>query len=286
MIDFEQFANFLKKYSTIPDAFINDFFSFYKQNTNEDDIIIDLHLVAKWLRIRKDTLKITLVRSYTKNVDYTISKKSLTTAGRPSETILISISCFKRISMNSNTEKGGEVRNYYEQIEKLLNKYKDHIIESLQKQVGILENNQKPKHTPKKGVIYFIRSHLEPENVFKIGKSKKFKSRYLSHNSSHSDDLEVILIFESDYINDVEDCMKVALRSKQYRKRKEIYNTDVDTLKSVLKKCDKLITMVHHPKVKNKKPTQKRAKGEPEVEVEYNYYMYVDKIDDNSIIDI
>ena len=55
--------------------------------------------------------------------------------------------------MNSNTEKGSEVRNYYEQIDILLNKYKDHIIESLQKKVGILENNQKPKLDPKKGII-------------------------------------------------------------------------------------------------------------------------------------
>jgi phage anti-repressor protein len=286
MIDFVQFANFLKKYSTIPNSFIDDFFTFYKQNTDEDDIIIDLHLVAKWLQIRKDNLKKTLIRSYIKNVDYTISKKKLTTAGRPTETILISISCFKRICMNSNTEKGGEVRKYYEQIETLLNKYKDHIIESLQKQVGILENNQKPKHNPKKGVIYFIRSHLEPDNVFKLGKSKKFKSRYLSHNSSHSDDLEVVLIFESDYIGDVEDCMKVALRSKQYRKRKEIYHTDVDTLKSVLKKCDKLITSVNRPKVKPQKKV-KRSKGEKVEEPEYNYYMYVDKLDDdNSVIEI
>ena len=149
-------------------------------------------------------------------MDYTISKSKPSNAGRSNETILISISCFKRICMNSNTEKGGEVRKYYEQIEKLLNKYKNHIIESLQKKVDILENNQKPKHNPKKGVIYFIRSHLEPDNVFKLGKSKKFKSRYLFH----SDDLEVVLIFESDYIDDVEDCMKVALRSKQYRIKK------------------------------------------------------------------
>ena len=228
--------------------------------------------------------KKTLVRSYIKNVDYKITKNKLTTAGRPSETILISISCFKRICMNSNTDKGGEVRKYYEQIEILLNKYKDHIIESLQKKVGVLENNQKPKHNLKKGVIYFIRSHLEPDNVFKLGKSKKFKSRYLSHNSSHSDDLEVVLVFESDYIGDVEDCMKVALRGKQYRKRKEIYHTDVDTLKSVLKTCDKLITKVNRPKIKTQKKA-KRAKGEKVEEPEYNYYMYVDKSEENDSID-
>ena len=61
-------------------------------------------------------LKKTLVRSYIKNVDYKITKNKLTTTGRPSEIILISISCFKRICMNSNTEKSGEVRKYYEQI--------------------------------------------------------------------------------------------------------------------------------------------------------------------------
>ena len=94
--------------------------------------------------------------------------------------------------------------------------------------------------------------------MFKLEKSKKFKSRYLSHNSSHSNDLEVVLVFESDYIGDVENCMKVALRSKQYRKRKEIYHTDVDTLKSVLKTCDKLITKVNRPKIKTQKSKESK----------------------------
>ena len=131
---------------------------------------------------------------------------------------------------------------------------------------------------------YSELSNNQNARIMKEAKTKKFKTRYLSHNSSHSDDLEVVLIFESDYIGDVEDCMKVALRSKQYRKRKEIYHTDVDTLKSVLKKCDKLITSVNRPKVK----TQKRAKGDKNEEPEYNYYMYVDKLEDetNNIIEI
>ncbi len=42
----------------------------------------------------KRKFKKTLIRSYIKNVDYIISKNKLTTADRPSETILISISCF------------------------------------------------------------------------------------------------------------------------------------------------------------------------------------------------
>ena len=91
-------------------------------------------------------------------------------------------------------------------------------------------------------------------------------------------------MFESDYIGDVENCMKVALRSKQYRKRKEIYHTDVDTLKSVLKTCDKLITKVNCPKIKTQKK-QREQKGEKVEEPEYNYYMYVDKSEENDSID-
>jgi predicted helicase len=38
---------YIKIYTKISNDFIDDFFTFYKENTNEDDIIIDLNLVAK-----------------------------------------------------------------------------------------------------------------------------------------------------------------------------------------------------------------------------------------------
>ena len=280
MMNFEQFANFLKKHSTIPNTFIDDFFSFYKYTNDDEDIIINLELVAKWLNMRKDHLKATLERSYIKNVDYNITKNKSDSKGRPSETILISTSCFKRLSMNSNTSKGAEVRLYYEQIEKLLHKYKDYIIEALEKKVGILENNQKPKIDPKNGLIYFIRSELEPENVFKLGKSKKFKQRFLSHNSSHADDLQVVLIYETDDYEAVEGCLKGILKSKQYRKRKEIYQVDIDVLKEVLKGCDRLVKRAEKIKRKKEDKTQKRSTKQKD-DSEYNYFLYFDKSQNN-----
>lgn len=134
-----------------------------------------------------------------------------------------------------------EVRKYYEKIEKLLHKYKDHIIESLQKRIDVLENNQKLtiKIDYKKGVIYFLKSQLEPDNVFKLGKSKKFKKRLLSHNSSHSDDVNIAFVFETDNIDEVEGCLKAILKKKQYRKRKEIYQIDLDVLKNIMEGCGK-----------------------------------------------
>lgn len=108
MINFEEFADFLKKYSTIPNKFIDDFFKFYSYNTTDDDIIIDMDIVARWLNMRKDNLKTTLIRSYVENVDYKIITNKKNKVGRPNEKIFISTSCFRRISMASNTAKGRE----------------------------------------------------------------------------------------------------------------------------------------------------------------------------------
>lgn len=45
---------FLKKYSTIPNKFINDFFLLYDYKTSDSDMIINFDNLTKWLNIRKD----------------------------------------------------------------------------------------------------------------------------------------------------------------------------------------------------------------------------------------
>jgi len=49
-------TEFLKKYSSIDNSFINDFYTFYDEGKNEYDYTINLELIAKWLDIRKDNL--------------------------------------------------------------------------------------------------------------------------------------------------------------------------------------------------------------------------------------
>lgn len=39
-------------------------------------------------------------------------------------------------------------------------------------------------------------------------------------------------------------CVKNALKTKQYRKRKEIYQVDLDVIKETIKKCDDIINKV------------------------------------------
>jgi phage anti-repressor protein len=250
MIDLQ---NFLKKYSSISNKFIYDFFSLYTIDTNETDIIINFDNLIKWLNIRKDSLKRTLVDTYIKNIDYKIKKIKLNTVGKPKEEILITSDCCKRLCMMSKTTKAEEVRTYFIDIEKLMNKYKNYIIEALNKRIQILENNQKPISNTKNGIIYVLKTDYDIINLYKIGKTKKFKERIRTHNSSHIDNVDIVHIYETDHIDEVEKCLKNILITKQYKKRKEFYEIDLDTLKELIKTCNDLSLKVRQS---NKKINQ------------------------------
>jgi phage anti-repressor protein len=234
-----QLQDFLKKYSSISTKFIDDFFSLYTINS-DDDLIINFDNLVNWLQMRKDNLKKTLIDSYIKNVDYKITKIKSNTAGKPKEEILITSSCCKRLCMMSKTKKAEEVRTYFIEIEKLMNKYKNYIIDALDKKVGILENNQKPIPNNKSGIIYVLKTDHDIVNLYKLGKTKKFKERIRTHNSSHIDNVDIVHIYETNYIDEVEKCLKNVLLTKQYRKRKEFYQIDLNVLKELIQSCDKM----------------------------------------------
>lgn len=91
--------------------------------TSQNDFVINLNIIVKWLKTSKGHIKETLTRSYVENIDYTITINK-STGGRPSENILITPDCFKRLCMSSKTKK---VRIYFIEIEKHLDKYKNYI---------------------------------------------------------------------------------------------------------------------------------------------------------------
>ncbi len=69
------FKEFLKKYSTLSNEFIDDFYKIYDYNIyNNNDFIIDLSIIAKWLKCEKGKLKKTLIASYNVNIDYIVNK--------------------------------------------------------------------------------------------------------------------------------------------------------------------------------------------------------------------
>mgnify|MGYP006947651347 CR=1 FL=1 len=110
----------------------------------------------------------TLCRSWKDNDDRSIGNVQL---------ILLTPDCMKRLCMSSRTKKAEEVRTYFIELEKHIDKYKNYIIDGLSVKVGNLETQIKPIYNPKKGVIYVLDSNADVEDVYKLGKSKEFKNR-------------------------------------------------------------------------------------------------------------
>ena len=262
--------DYLKKFSSISNKFIDDFFSLYDENTNNDDYIVNFDTATKWLKMRKDSLKRTLIESYRSNIDYKISINKSINAGRPSELIMLTADCFKRLCMLTKSSKGEEVRSYYIQLEKHIDKYKDNIINDLRSRVKVLEQNMKPIEIPKEeGVIYVLNTHedIGLNDIYKLGISEDFKKRLLTHQSSHADNVEVKHIYKTSDVKGVERCLRTVLRERQYRKKKEFYQIDLDSLKDLIETCGHALLLV-----KKSKPI-KSGGGKQEG----NYYIYLDK---------
>jgi len=250
-------SEYLKKYTTISSKFIDDFFSLYDYKTLDTDFVINLETLVKWLGAIKNSLKETLTKSYAKDVDYTVEKDTTKTYGRHREKIMLTPDCMKRLIMLSKTKKAEEVRTYFIELEKHIDKYKNVIFEKY-------EGNLKPiPKSENEGVIYVLQSDLNLPGVYKIGKTNDFKSRIKTHHSSLDDNVRVKIIFRTDYIDEVEHCMKYYMKDKQYRKYKEFYQVDADIIKKMLKECDKMSV------VARKTISGKNQKG--------GYFIYIDK---------
>lgn len=226
---------FLKTYSKISNDFIDDFFSLYDIN-NKNIFIIDLVKLSKWLGSTKGKIKKTLINSYKLNTDYIVNKFKTNKVGAPKEEILLTIKCFKMLCMNSKTKKSNEVREYFYKLEELIDKYKNYIIEGLNDKIKKLENNQKPKVNPSKGIIYIIQT-ADDKTLYKIGKTHNLKKRLNSYNSDKKDDIIPIYIYESEDIDAVEKCIKAFMKKYQYRKYKEVYEVNIDIIKNFINKC-------------------------------------------------
>lgn len=243
-----ELQSFLKRFSPIPNAFIDDLFALYGTSTSQADHVIDLDAVSKWLTIKKSNLVATLRESYKDSIDYVINRpyikkgKSKNRGGHNKLHVLLTPDCFKRLSMRSKGKKAEEVRTYFIQIESLVLKYKDHMMAGMIQEIKRLERNQggsKAKTASnRKGYIYVIRASEHKDSVFKIGRTINLPRRLREHQSALADDLEVVYTYQTDDVEEVEGCIKASIRRKRFRKYKEVYQIDIDVLKSVIEGCN------------------------------------------------
>ena len=271
-MDFETFIN---KYSFVNAKFVKDFYNIIKEDYIEryNEFLIDSEILRKWLeianrRIFNDTIK----RSYKKNTDYTIKKvkKSEGSGGQNYEVITLTPEASKKICLSTNSKMGGQVQQYFLDLEVALYKYKNYIIEGMNKKIEQLENNQKPKINANKKIIYVFRALNTDLTLYKIGKTINSKTRFSKHNSPMANDLEVLFQYETENIDQVEMCIKAYMKKAQYRKYKEVYQVNLDIIKKSIKNCDVEINEINK-EIESKNKKQKGGK-------------VLNKIDDKEIL--
>lgn len=235
------FKDFILKYTFINSKFLNDFYNIIKEDYIErfNEFLIDSELLRKWLNINsRDKFLVVIKKTYKKNIDYKINKikKSEGSGGHNYQQIILTPECAKKICLATKSKMGPLVRQYFLDIELALYKYKNYIIDSLNKKNIQLENNQKPKINSNKKIIYIFRALNTDLTLYKIGKTINSKTRFNSHNSPMANDLEVLFQYETENLDQLEICVKLFMKKAQYRKYKEIYIFDI--LKSIIKDCD------------------------------------------------
>lgn len=231
-------TDFLKKYSLINAKFIDDFYSFYNEGKNEYDFAIDIENIAFWLDVKKEHLKRLLESNFAKNQDYIETKETIKGKGRGASNtkhVLLTYTCAKLLCMISKCEKANLIRNYYIELEKLLIKYKDEIVKSLNEQLGIKQQNQQIIEENKEtGLIYILKVDDE---VNKLGQSEDLKKRIKQYNVGRIDELPIVFVYKTDKMKEIEDCLKKNLKEYQYKKNTETFKIDLEFIKETIKYC-------------------------------------------------
>jgi len=273
------FEEFINKYSFVNSKFIKDFFNIIKEDYIEryNEFLIDSEILRKWLEINmKRSFNDTIKKSYKKNIDYKIEKvkKSEGRGGHNLEVITLTPEAAKKICLSTNSKLGSQVQQYFIDLELALYKYKNYIIQGMNKKIEQLENNQKPKINISKKIIYVFRALNTDLTLYKIGKTINSKTRFSKHNSPMANDLEVLFQYETDNIDQVESCVKAYMKKAQYRKYKEIYQVDLNIIKKIINNCDIEINKINK-EIENKNKKEKQKGGKIINKIDFNEILYL-----------
>ena len=224
-----KFIKFLKKYSVIDNEFIDDYHTFFDEKADELFWTINLYDIAKWLDIKEEKLKELLTNNFIKEIDYIIDKKN-------TNNLILSPKCCKLLCMMSESKKANLIRTYHTDLEKLIVKYKEEIVNDLDKQMNIKKNSNKElfENDPQeddKGLIYILKVR---DGIYKL--------KYISEkkNKTKKYKLPIVFIFKiENYIEAHIDKIKKNLNKYIYKNKTRTYKIDLELLKGKIKySCD------------------------------------------------
>ena len=216
---------FLKKFTAIPEKFINEYYKFYELcETNKFGIPIVN--VIKYLGISSQRgFQENIRKEYILNTDYVIIRiNQKSTKDVKDAQYMLSFETFEKICMNSSTKKGQLFRDYFVMLRKFIDYYKNHITDKL---MQLTETNK---------FIYILMVN-KTSNILKLGRTGNIRKRlqtYATGKENHPD-VKFIMIVEDD--KRVEKCAKLFAKAFQYKANKELYKMHNDNLKKIIFNC-------------------------------------------------
>jgi hypothetical protein len=144
--------------------------------------------------------------------------------------------------MRSNTKKANTVRQYYIDLEKLIDQYKDLIINDQNKKIKILENDLKKDILPSDGYCYI---YLEKDELgieyYRLGQTGNLQKRFHNHNSSSIHKKIVAYKIKTENIIHFESCLKGVMFDFRYKNDKDYFKLPKDKIEESLTICKKVV---------------------------------------------
>lgn len=245
-LDIKNFVYYLKKQKCIvPEDFIVNYYIITKE------VFVSLSDSIKWLKVQRDSIMKTLIDSYKKNIDYfeiskneeleltKINKEILSVKSNNRKYYKLTVDCFKKIAMSSNSEVGKMTKQYYIEMERIVKDFSKQEIDRLQKENLKLKRNLNPITISEKEGLYVW--HEDNVLIYRVGSGEILRRRIKQHNSSHPDNIIVDYCLETLCYKDLESIVLKILDSKRYREEKDFFDCDIKIIKKAIKKANNLL---------------------------------------------
>ena len=206
--------------------------SFYCYLNHQDDFVIDLDDIWKWLDFStKQKSKDLLEKNFTIDKDYKrltnsqVKQTTQTRGGHNKEIFMLKINTFKKFCLKAGTKKADEIHEYFIKLEEVLQEViqeeSDELKLQLEQKEKQLENVIKDKdkirenaileqfHNNTQCVYYGIIDNVSDKNekLIKFGNSNNLKNRVITHRETYSNFI-LINAFKVDNKLQIENALK------------------------------------------------------------------------------
>jgi len=165
---------FLKKFTAIPEKFINEYSKFYDM-CNNNKFGIKITDIMEYFKItNRDKFEERIRNNYKKGLDYEVLELNhKSQKGIKDVEYIISFDGFEKIAMKSNTKKGQIFRDYFIMLRKFIDYYKQHFANKIMELTKynkfiyiLLVNKNKKIFKLGRTVRYLVNMQIRIQNCF------------------------------------------------------------------------------------------------------------------------